>query len=192
MKKIINRIKHDVTASLYALFAVTVIIGIVAGCFTYLIFKKDIDDEGTYYISGESMEPTLSDGDRISVVDEEAYEKGQIIVFEKPENWRLSSSPKKATIIKRIGGVPGDKISYRGRTIYVNGKGSFDIPETMKCGLKNNWSHVLKKDELFAVGDNAANSVDSRALLCAGYKEKSFIPTSHVKAHGTKFFKEKG
>ena len=63
------------------------------------------------------MMPTLHDQDRM-IVSKLSYEIGQpkrfdIIVFHAPEG---------KDYIKRVIGLPGDRIEYKNDTLYVNGK----------------------------------------------------------------------
>ena len=68
------------------------------------------------------MMPTLDDQERM-IVDKFNYkisepDRFDIIVFHAPEN---------KDYIKRIIGLPGDKIEYKDDTLYVNGK-AYDEP----------------------------------------------------------------
>jgi signal peptidase I len=113
-----------------------------------------------FFIPSESMVPTLRVGDRV-LVNKFIYrftepERGDIIVFESVEGGGED-------LIKRVVGVPGDEISVRGGKLVVNGEPqkepylnrkypdrSFAAPTTVPEG------HV------FVMGDNRANSRDSR------------------------------
>jgi signal peptidase I len=113
-----------------------------------------------FFIPSESMVPTLRVGDRV-LVNKFIYrftepERGDIIVFESVEGGGDD-------LIKRVVGVPGDEISVRGGKLVVNGEPqkepylnrkypdrSFAAPTTVPEG------HV------FVMGDNRANSRDSR------------------------------
>lgn len=84
-----------------------------------------------FRIPSGSMMPTLSIGDFI-LVNKSAYgirlpvlnsrildigspQRGDIAVFRYPENPKID-------FIKRIVGVPGDRIAYRNKVLYINGK----------------------------------------------------------------------
>ncbi len=71
----------------------------------------------SYSIKGDSMDPTLKDGERV-VVNIIGYklggvEKGNVIVFH---------ANKKDDYVKRVIGTPGDSVEYKNDTLYVNGK----------------------------------------------------------------------
>src|ERR671928_1077445 len=72
-----------------------------------------------FYIPTESMVPTLEVGDRV-FVNKFVYrfsqpQRGDIIVFRSVEG-------DNEDLIKRVVGVPGDKIAVRNGRLFVNGK----------------------------------------------------------------------
>ncbi len=73
----------------------------------------------TFYIPSDSMMPTLHERD-VLLVNEFAYRmgaprRGDIVVFTPP-----IASP--SSFIKRVIGVPGDRLSIQNGGVYVNGK----------------------------------------------------------------------
>ena len=120
----------------------------------------------TFSIPSGSMEPTLMIGDRI-VVDKLAVELGtihvgDIIVFKAPPAVRQDCSDAVADLVKRVIGLPGDRLTSRGSTIYVNGR-----------ALDEAWSHweplgsaighvTVPAGRYFVMGDHHDNSCDSR------------------------------
>lgn len=73
----------------------------------------------TFYIPSDSMQPTLQVHD-VLLVNEFAYRftpphRGDIVVFTPP-------IPSSSSFIKRVIGVPGDRLRVSGGAVYVNGK----------------------------------------------------------------------
>jgi signal peptidase I len=121
----------------------------------------------TYLIPSPSMNPTFYNGNRILVnklsVDFGTINVGDIVVFKAPSDVAKICNDPVADLVKRVIGVPGDSLSSKGNTIYVNGK-----------KLHQKWSHfpslggeeiqpmTLPAGQYFMMGDNHANSCDSR------------------------------
>ena len=104
-------------------------------------------------VNGASMNPTLNDKD-IMILDEISYRFSEIerfnIVVVKEENEYL---------IKRIIGLPGEKIEYKDNKLYIDGK---YVKEDFKHMETMDFSTTLGEDEYFIMGDNRTNSTDSR------------------------------
>lgn len=107
-------------------------------------------------VEGSSMEPSLHDGEFV-VVNRLAYrwtapQRGDIIVFYYPED------PSRR-FIKRIIGLPGDSVSVRQGEVVVNGA-PLDEPYILSPPrYQGTWQ--VGPDELFVLGDNRNNSLDS-------------------------------
>ena len=106
-------------------------------------------------VNGDSMYPTLHNRD-IMILDKISLKTSKInrfdIVVVKIPGERL---------IKRIIGLPGEKIEYKDNKFYVNGKEVKDKYNNIK---QSDFSITLGKEEYFVLGDNRGNSVDSRIL----------------------------
>ncbi len=126
----------------------------------FLIFKVKIPSE--------SMVPTLNVGDRLFVTrvyNPEKLKRGDIVVFHSDE--------KDEDMIKRLIGLPGDKVIINNGIVTVNGEtleedylgtidtynGEFEVPE----------------GKYFFLGDNRYWSLDSR------YWENPYIDGSDIK-----------
>jgi len=118
----------------------------------------------TFFIPSASMQPTLQVGDRILVsklsVDFGTIHRGDIVVFKAPPAEHCGDAV--SDLVKRVIGLPGDHLTSRGNTIYVNGK-----------RLDETWSHIeplstpighvtVPANSYFVMGDNHPNSCDSR------------------------------
>src|ERR1700677_232762 len=73
----------------------------------------------SFFIPTPSMTPTLMPGDRI-LVDKLSgtIHRGDIIVFKNPPADRGGPPP----LVKRVIGLPGERISSVGATVLINGK----------------------------------------------------------------------
>lgn len=116
--------------------------------------------EATLVISG-SMKPTLQVGDRL-LVDHRAslhhhYKRGDIIIFDTPESWG-----DKDVYIKRLIGLPGEKIEIAMGHVVINGE-VLNENYLAETPLEEDMPAVqLGPDEYFVMGDNRNNSSDSR------------------------------
>lgn len=102
-----------------------------------------------------SMIPTIQEGDHFVVTRIHDYDKlkrGDIITFYSKEN--------KANYVKRLIGLPGDKIRIDNGVVFVNGK---RIKENYVKN-KDDFSgyYEVPNNKYFFLGDNRTNSNDSR------------------------------
>jgi signal peptidase I len=113
-----------------------------------------------FWIPSASMVPTLKYGDRV-LVNKFIYrftepQRGDIIVFKSVEG-------DGQDLIKRVVGVPGDEIAVRGGTLFVNGEPQKEPYVNKKYPDRSFYAPTtVPKDHVFAMGDNRANSQDSR------------------------------
>lgn len=106
-------------------------------------------------IPSESMVPTLNVGDRLFVTrvyNPEKLKRGDIIVFYSEE---LQES-----LIKRLIGLPGDKIKIENGKVFVNG----EMLEENYIGAEDkfNGEYQVPEGKYFFLGDNRLWSKDSR------------------------------
>lgn len=117
------------------------------------------------FVNGDSMNPT--------------YRNGQILIAKKfdkdiKRNDIVVINISKKTIIKRVVGIPNDKIQSIEGYLYVNGV-KFDDKFIENPGIIFN-EITLGKDEYFVLGDNRNYSIDSR------FEEIGIISKKHIKA----------
>ncbi len=123
-------------------------------------------------VDGESMFPTLEDRDRM-IVSKINYRFGEpkrfdIIVFHAPSG---------KDYIKRVIGLPGDKVEYRNDTLYINGEEIkepyLDELKVMYGGAVTNdfIADEIPEDHVFVLGDNRPESRDSRSIGPVPFEE---------------------
>ena len=128
-----------------------------------------------FFVNGQSMEPNFYDGDYL-IVNEIGYrfddpKRGDVIIFHYPNDPRQF-------FIKRIVGLPGEKIEIRNNEITVYNKerpDGFALDEvyiSKSAVISKDYSQELKNDEYYVLGDNRIASSDSRVW---GVLEKHHI-----------------
>ncbi len=112
------------------------------------------------------MEPTLDVGDRIAV-DRLSYElhgvrRGDIIVFRRPANENCGG-PQAQYLVKRVIGLPRERISSRHGTVEINGRPLVEpwLPRHDELGPPIPATTVPAGD-YYVLGDNRSDSCDSR------------------------------
>ncbi len=110
-----------------------------------------------FRIEGASMEPNFHDG-QFLIVDKVSYhfqkpQRGDVVVFVFPNN------PAR-DFIKRIVGLPGDRIQVVHGQVNVNGQWIAE-PYPLNPGTYFFSEAVVGDDELFVLGDNRNYSSDS-------------------------------
>lgn len=113
------------------------------------------------YIPSGSMENTFQIGDRV-LIDHRAslhgkWKRGDIIIFEAEGDWG-----KDDTLIKRVIGLPGERIELMGGQVYINGKMLAEnyLKETPEA--QDGLATLLAPGEYYVLGDNRNHSDDSR------------------------------
>lgn len=118
-----------------------------------------------------SMLPTIQLQDRI-IVDKfffkhfDRIKSGDIIVFHPPEKAHATDD-----FIKRVVGLPGDKVEIKNNHTYVNGQQLYE-PYLLDSAGENYGPVVVPQDSLLVMGDNRNHSADSR--------EWGFLPIENV------------
>ena len=113
-----------------------------------------------FIFKGQSMEPNFEDSNYL-IVDELSYrfrdpQRGEVVVFRYPRN-------VSQRFIKRIIGLPGEKIEIEASVVMVDGK-ILDESEYFPSGVQTlgNIQISLDENEYFVLGDNRISSFDSR------------------------------
>ncbi|MDI3547688.1 MAG: signal peptidase [Halanaerobiales bacterium] len=135
---------------------------VIAGILAFIIITFVAQ---SFVVDGQSMEPTLHDGERL-FVNKFIYrfhppERMDIIVFTP------HGAPGKK-YIKRVIGLPGETVYIRDGITYINGepfKEDF-IKEPM---LGEFGPYQVPENSVFVMGDNRNHSADSRFPGIVGY-----------------------
>ncbi len=129
-----------------------------------------------FEVKGASMYPNFHDGEHI-ITNIVALrlgnpKLGDVVVFSAPPD------PEK-DFIKRVIGVPGDKIMLREGDVYLNGSRLNESPHLSSkvktypgAFLRENEEVTVPADEYFVLGDNREESSDSR--------EWGFVPRKNI------------
>lgn len=116
------------------------------------------------WIPSESMVPTLQKYDKL-IVDKLSYhftspQRGDIVVFSPTENIKKENPNLKDAFIKRIIGLPGDKVEVKGERVYINdqplAEKYIEAPPQYQYGPV-----TVPPDSYLVLGDNRNNSYDS-------------------------------
>jgi signal peptidase I len=126
----------------------------------YFIFQP-------FVVEGFSMEPNFTDQEYL-LINKVTYrfenpQRGNVIVFIAPNVTSID-------YIKRIIGLPGEKVSIKNQNIYINDKLleekylSPDIKTVVQNDKSTTMELTLGDDEFFVLGDNRDHSSDSRVF----------------------------
>ena len=127
-------------------------------------------------IPSESMVPTLNVGDRLFVTrvyNLDKLERDDIVVFYSEE--------LQEDLIKRLIGLPGDKIEIKNGVVSING----EILEEDYIGAKDtvNGVYEVPEGKYFFLGDNRLYSKDSRYWINPYIDGKDITGKAQVKVY---------
>ncbi len=115
-----------------------------------------------FHLPSRSMEPALLRGDHITTVTRWARpiepRRGDVVVFEHPKK------PGRM-VVKRIMGLPGERISLRDTVLYIDGaplRGDRGVYRGPRPPIEIREPFQIPPDHYFLLGDNRNNSADSR------------------------------
>lgn len=119
-------------------------------------------------VTGLSMEPRI-DTDEYVVINALAYRmrppaRGDVVAFRHER-----SAPE--VYLKRVIGLPGDRVAIVDGTVYLNGK-PLNEPYVRFRDRRSAAPVAVPADNLYVLGDNRANSDDSRSW--------GFVPSGDV------------
>ena len=123
-------------------------------------------------VNGRSMEPNFLDKEYL-LTDKLSYQfgdpsRGDVVIFKAPAS--ESCSAEGCEYIKRVIGMPGDKVMIQNGSVYLNGElldQSFlpdgimtEVEEYMQEGIEV----IVPEGQYLCFGDNRGNSRDGRAF----------------------------
>jgi signal peptidase I len=166
-----------VTAILYAAWAVLATTGMLK----------------TYSVPTNGMATFITKGDQIvaerfSLLGE-LPQRGDVVTF-TTEGIKspYMKMPKPVIFIKRLIGLPGDRLEFKDGVLQVNDRpvsAYFDAKDITHLPLMNlapGKSVTVPKDHVFVMGDNSGNSLDSRywgPLPVANLRQKYLFHLKH-------------
>jgi signal peptidase I len=132
------------------------------------------------YIPSDSMLPTLEVGDRL-VVEKISYHfhppaRGEIVVFDPPQQLQIQGYAKDQAFIKRVIGTPGETVQIQNGKVYLN---SIPLKEDYIAEPPKYQMEAVRvpEDQLFVMGDNRNNSNDSHVW--------GFLPKQNIIGHAS-------
>jgi signal peptidase I len=130
-----------------------------------------------FQVNGQSMYPNYEDGEYILtnlivIRLKPVVERGSVVVFESPIN-------KEKDFIKRIIGVPGDKVMIKAGLVFVNDVKldesvylTPDVKTYAGAFISEGETKIVPPNSYFVLGDNRSFSSDSR--------EWGFVPADNI------------
>lgn len=174
MKKNKNEAKEesfDLKKEIFEWIKIIVTAAAIAFCINTFIIANSRVPSG-------SMETTIMTGDRVfgsrlAYRFGEDPERGDIVIFDH----KTGPGKKETRLVKRIVGLPGEKVDIRNDHIYINGSETPleepYLPEAMETG---DYHFEVPEGCYLMLGDNRNNSADAR------YWPDPYVPKDKILA----------
>jgi signal peptidase I len=152
---------------------ITAIIALFATTFVVQAFKIPTGSMESNLLIGDHLLVNkfvygLQSGPLARILPFKELKRGDVIVFKYPQ------SPEVA-YVKRLIGLPGEKVEMVGRTVYINGQPlKEDYTQYIDSGsiYERYGPFQVPEGKYFAMGDNRDNSQDSRFW--------GYVPRDHI------------
>lgn len=179
--------KKAVYLLLIFIFFVSMWIGAVLETMTYatsILFSTGLRDSlSEVQVSGTSMLPTIKDGSTVSLHNPKKFglERSDIVSFLNPETGGLY-------YLKRIVGLPGEKVLIKNGRVYINGKALFEpytlnnLPTYGNTFITECEEYTVPDGHFAVFGDNRTVSQDSRVVGFVSTDEIEGVIKSDIKA----------
>lgn len=133
-------------------------------CFEFVFAARFVP----VYVDGESMEPTLMDGDWLYADRYRTPQRGDIVIVDVSDEEDGGGRPLFAgieVIIKRLIAVEGDTLRYLDGSLYLRYAGTDEFVRLEDPNANGDCGFfpeiTLKEGEIFLLGDNRRTSHDS-------------------------------
>lgn len=148
--------KKKFRSTLFSTISILIVVAAVAVLASTLFFP-------VVQVSGNSMEPTLKNGDVLVLIKTDKVSRGDMCCV----SWQNK------TLLKRVIGLPGDQVRIeQDGSVYVNGDPLDEsYVETKSLGIcEIEFPYQVPDNKYFILGDQRETSVDSRsvAIGCVG------------------------
>ena len=158
-------------------FIVFIVLTIVTITTTFVVPKAQWDsaniiERGKLVIRGDSMEPTIKNGQIVYVSDVQT-ERGSIVAVKSHSTLKYPNTDN-PVLLKRVVGLPGETVEIIEGQTYINGE-ALDEPYLKEEMLGSFGPYEVPEGSYFVMGDNRNESSDARYWENTYVKEEKIL-----------------